>query len=70
MGKGMTLGKGAQIMYTHVSKWKYVPIVTVPGIRKGGYERAADGVNLSMIYLIHCKNFLNIPVYPHTAQQY
>jgi hypothetical protein len=32
------------------------PAETVPGIREWG--RAGERVNLSMTYLLHCKNFL------------
>jgi hypothetical protein len=42
---------------------KLVTIETVPGIRGGG-DRAVDGVNSSMIYLLYCRNFCkcyNIP---------
>jgi hypothetical protein len=34
-----------------------IPVETVPGIGGGGWKRAVKGVNSSMIYLIHCKNF-------------
>jgi hypothetical protein len=35
----------------------------------GGERRAVEGVNSSVIYLIHCKNFVNATVYPHPQQQ-
>jgi hypothetical protein len=35
---------------------KMIPVETVPRIRGREDKRAVEGVNLSMIYLIHCKN--------------
>jgi hypothetical protein len=43
---------------------KMIPAETVPGIRVGGWKRAEEGVNSSVIYLIHCKNLCkcyNVP---------
>jgi hypothetical protein len=42
---------------------KMIAVETVPGIRRGGMKESS-GVNLSMIYLIHCKNLskcYNVP---------
>jgi hypothetical protein len=53
-GKRMNM---AQIMYIHYVNAKMIPVETVPGIggrRNEGEE--LEGVNSSMIYLIHCKN--------------
>jgi hypothetical protein len=47
-----------------------IPVETVPGM--GGVEDKGEwwwGVNSSIIYLIHCKNFLNATMHPHPAQQ-
>jgi hypothetical protein len=33
-----------------------IPVEIVPGIGGGGLKRAVEGVNLSIIYLICCKN--------------
>jgi hypothetical protein len=44
-----------QKMYTHVCKCKNIPVETIPGM--GRIKESGGGVNLSMIYLIHCKNF-------------
>jgi hypothetical protein len=43
---------------------KMIPVETVPQSGKGGWKTAAEVVNSSMIYLIHCKNFCkyyNVP---------
>jgi hypothetical protein len=49
-------------MYVNV---RIIPVETVPGIGVGGKRRrAAEGVNSSMIYLLHCKNLCkcyNVP---------
>jgi hypothetical protein len=34
---------------------KMIPVEIVPGIQGGG-KKAVEGVNSSMIYLMHCKN--------------
>jgi hypothetical protein len=34
-----------------------IPVETIPGMEGGGVKENGRGVNLSMIYLIHCKNF-------------
>jgi hypothetical protein len=39
-----------------------IPVETVPGIRGGGRKRAVEGVNSSMIYLIHVRTFVNVNV--------
>jgi hypothetical protein len=36
---------------------------------QGDWGRAVEGENSSMIYLMHCKNFVNATMYPHPAQQ-
>jgi hypothetical protein len=41
-----------------------IPAESIPGT--GGGE-IKEGVNSSMIYLIHCKNLCNATVYPHPA---
>jgi hypothetical protein len=44
---------------------KMIPVETVPGIRGGGWRREVEGVNSSLIYLIHCKNLhkcYNVPI--------
>jgi hypothetical protein len=42
-----------------------IPVETIPGMGEGrGEWRAEEGVNSSMIYLIHCMNFCkchNVP---------
>jgi hypothetical protein len=48
-------------VYTYVNV-KLVPVETIPGMGGGGNK--GEGVNSSMIYLIHCKNFwkcYNVP---------
>jgi hypothetical protein len=43
---------------------KMIPVESIPGMRGGRWKRAEEGVNSSMIYLIHCKNFCkchNVP---------
>jgi hypothetical protein len=40
------------------------PVQTIPGMMGDGIRRMVEGVNSSMIYLIHCKNFYkcnNVP---------
>jgi hypothetical protein len=34
-----------------------IPVETMPGIRGGGGKESGRGMNSSIIYLIHCKNF-------------
>jgi hypothetical protein len=36
---------------------KLIPVETVLGIRGRGIMKRGEGMNSSMIYLIHCKNF-------------
>jgi hypothetical protein len=45
-------------MYVHE---KEIPVETTPG--------TGEGVNSSMMHLIHCKTFLYATMYPHPAQQ-
>jgi hypothetical protein len=48
-----------EILCIHVWKWKIIPVETIPGM--GGM---VEGINSSMIYLIHCRNFCkcnNVP---------
>jgi hypothetical protein len=48
---------------------KMIPVETVPGIGGGG-RRAVEGMNSSMIYLIHCKNLCKChTIQPSPAQQ-
>jgi hypothetical protein len=50
-------------VYMYVNT-KMILVETVPGIRRGEWKRAVEGVNLSMIYLIHCKKLCkcyNVP---------
>jgi hypothetical protein len=35
---------------------KMIPVETVPGIRQERMKESSEGVNSSMICLIHCKN--------------
>jgi hypothetical protein len=49
-------------------KAKMIPAEAVPEIRGGRMKESSGGVNSSMIYLIHCKNFVNATMYPHPAQ--
>jgi hypothetical protein len=43
-------------VYTYVNV-KIIPIETIPRMGRGGQRRAMEGVNSSMIYLKHFKNF-------------
>jgi hypothetical protein len=36
---------------------KSIPTETVQVLEDGGWRKELEGVNSSMIYLIHCKNF-------------
>jgi hypothetical protein len=48
-------------MYVSV---KMTPAETIPGMGEEGIKKKGGGVNSSMIYLTHCKNFCkchNIP---------
>jgi hypothetical protein len=58
---------------------KMIPVEIIPGIgrergREGGREgrdwgrRVVEAVYSCMVYLIHFKNFLNVIIYPHSAQ--
>jgi hypothetical protein len=43
---------------------KMRPVETVPGMGEEGQRRMMEGVNSSVIYSIHCKNFCkchNVP---------
>jgi hypothetical protein len=46
---------------------KMIPVEIIPGNRGEGNEGVVEGVNSSMIYLTHCKNFVNTPMYSHPA---
>jgi hypothetical protein len=37
---------------------------TIPGIREGELKENDGGVNSSMLYMIHHKNFVNATMYP------
>jgi hypothetical protein len=52
-------------------KEKMVSVETIPAIGggKGWWKRMVKGVNSSMIYFIHCKNFYKCHNIPHPAQQ-
>jgi hypothetical protein len=39
-----------------------VPVETLPGIGEGGIWEANGGENSVMIYLIHCKIFVNTTI--------
>jgi hypothetical protein len=43
------------------------PVETIPAMEGGG--RAVEGMNSSMIYLMHCKNFCKSHHVPHPAKQ-
>jgi hypothetical protein len=44
-------------------------VQTIPGMGgRGEIKERGGGVNSSMIYLIHCKTFVNATMYPHPAQ--
>jgi hypothetical protein len=54
-------------MYVNV---KMRPVDTVPGIGRGEMkESSGGGLNLSMIYFIHCKNLCKCYSVPPSAQQ-
>jgi hypothetical protein len=42
---------------------KMIPVEIIPGNRGEGNEGVVEGVNSSMIYLTHCKNFVNTPMF-------
>jgi hypothetical protein len=44
-------------LFTHVCECKNDTVETIPGIGEGRKKESGGGVNSSMIYLIHCKNF-------------
>jgi hypothetical protein len=46
-----------------------LPVETIPGIGGGGWRRAVEGVNSSMITLIHYKNLCKCHDIPPPAQQ-
>jgi hypothetical protein len=46
-----------------------ISVETIPGTWGGVIKGAVKRVNSSVIYLIHCKNFVNATVCPHSAQQ-
>jgi hypothetical protein len=48
---------------------KMILVQTIPGIGRGGKERAMEGVNSTMIYLIHYMNLCKSTMYPHPAHQ-
>jgi hypothetical protein len=59
-----------QILCINVCKCKNIPVETIPGM--GRIKESGGGVNLSMIYLIHCKNFYkyhNVPPYNTTIKR-
>jgi hypothetical protein len=44
---------------------KMIPVETIPGIEREGIKESCRGMNSSMIYLVHCKNFCkcyNVPL--------
>jgi hypothetical protein len=43
---------------------KMIPVETIPEMGVGEYRRAKEGVNSSMTYLIHCKNFVMLQCTP------
>jgi hypothetical protein len=51
---GGEIRKGGQrvnmvkIFFTHICKWKMIPVETIPGI---GRRKRIDGVNSTMIYI-------------------
>jgi hypothetical protein len=56
-----------QILCTHVCKWKMRPVETIPGMGGGGDKEEHGGMNSSMMYLIHCKNFCKCHNAPQPA---
>jgi hypothetical protein len=46
---------------------KLKPIDTISGMAGGRINEMGGGKSSSMIYLIHCKNFVNVTMYPHPA---
>jgi hypothetical protein len=44
-------------------------IETTPEMGERRTKTMAERVNSSIIYLIHCKNFVNATMYPHQVQQ-
>jgi hypothetical protein len=47
---------------------KLRPIETIPEMEERGKRRVMEWANSSMIYMIYCKNFVNITMDPHPAQ--
>jgi hypothetical protein len=47
---------------------KMIIVETIPGMG-GRLRRAVEGVNSSMIHLIHSKNFCKCSMYLHPTQQ-
>jgi hypothetical protein len=47
---------------------KMIVVETIPGGGERGQRRIMEGVNSSVMYLIHCKNFCKCPNVPHPAQ--
>jgi hypothetical protein len=51
---------------------KMIPVGTIPGIGGGELRLAVEGVNSSVVYLIHCKNPCkchNIPPTHHSNKE-
>jgi hypothetical protein len=79
-GRGKRVGKGhgrvniVQIQWTHVCKWKIIPVETIP--RMEGWRKMVEGMNssiylINLIYLINYKNFYkgnNVPL-PRTIKK-
>jgi hypothetical protein len=47
---------------------KMIPVEIIPGVG-GGVKENNGWMNLSMIYLIYCKNICKFTMEPHPAQQ-
>jgi hypothetical protein len=48
---------------------KMIPVEIFSGIRGGGCRRSMEGVSSRMIFLNHCKIFLNAKMYSYPALQ-
>jgi hypothetical protein len=48
---------------------KMIPVETAPGIREGRIKESSEGGELSMIYMILVRSFVNATMYSHAAQQ-
>jgi hypothetical protein len=57
-------------LYTHVCKWKIIPVETTPGMGKGGIKENDGGGELNYdIFVILLRTFKNTTIYPDPEQQ-